>query len=225
MTVRSGVREADAQPAPQARRGAGLRRDRPAGRRVVQPALDRPPARRGHARAAARQAAPAQPVLGARTTSCSANGNAPVHTLGRVPVHPATEGITPDRLRALVERGAAARARGGRAAARRACASRRGCRSAPAALDARALPGQRGRRAGGAPPARVRGAVPAPARGGGRGGARGARARKARPLAARGVVVDRWRWSLPFELTGDQASAHRRRSTRTSPASGRCSGC
>ena len=31
--------------------------------------------------------------------------------------------------------------------------------------------------------------------------------RKARPLAARGVIVDRWRWSLPFELTGDQVSA------------------
>jgi ATP-dependent DNA helicase RecG len=31
--------------------------------------------------------------------------------------------------------------------------------------------------------------------------------RKARPLAARGVVVDRWRWSLPFELTGDQERA------------------
>ena len=30
--------------------------------------------------------------------------------------------------------------------------------------------------------------------------------RRARPLAARGVVVDRWRWSLPFELTGDQAA-------------------
>ena len=31
--------------------------------------------------------------------------------------------------------------------------------------------------------------------------------RRARPLAARGVVVDRWRWSLPFELTGDQEKA------------------
>ena len=31
--------------------------------------------------------------------------------------------------------------------------------------------------------------------------------RRARPLAARGVVVDRWRWSLPFELTGDQVHA------------------
>jgi ATP-dependent DNA helicase RecG len=31
--------------------------------------------------------------------------------------------------------------------------------------------------------------------------------RRARPLAARGVLVDRWRWSLPFELTGDQERA------------------
>jgi ATP-dependent DNA helicase RecG len=31
--------------------------------------------------------------------------------------------------------------------------------------------------------------------------------RRARPLKARGVVVDRWRWSLPFELTGDQQRA------------------
>src|ERR671922_311754 len=30
---------------------------------------------------------------------------------------------------------------------------------------------------------------------------------RARPLAARGVVVDGWRLSLPFELTGDQARA------------------
>jgi ATP-dependent DNA helicase RecG len=31
--------------------------------------------------------------------------------------------------------------------------------------------------------------------------------RRARPLAARGVLVDRWRWSLPFELTDDQVAA------------------
>jgi ATP-dependent DNA helicase RecG len=31
--------------------------------------------------------------------------------------------------------------------------------------------------------------------------------RRARPLAPRGVVVDRWRWSLPFELTDDQVAA------------------
>jgi ATP-dependent DNA helicase RecG len=31
--------------------------------------------------------------------------------------------------------------------------------------------------------------------------------RRARPLAARGVLVDRWRWSLPFELTADQVAA------------------
>jgi ATP-dependent DNA helicase RecG len=31
--------------------------------------------------------------------------------------------------------------------------------------------------------------------------------RRARALSPRGVVVDRWRWSLPFELTDDQVSA------------------
>jgi ATP-dependent DNA helicase RecG len=31
--------------------------------------------------------------------------------------------------------------------------------------------------------------------------------RRARALEARGLIVDRWRWSLPFELTGDQVSA------------------
>ena len=31
--------------------------------------------------------------------------------------------------------------------------------------------------------------------------------RRARTLAPRGVVVDRWRWSLPFELTDDQVAA------------------
>ena len=38
-------RQADARPAPQARRGARVRRERPAGGGLVQPALDRPPAR------------------------------------------------------------------------------------------------------------------------------------------------------------------------------------
>ena len=32
------------------------------------------------------------------------NGDAPVHTLGLVPVHPATQGITPARLRDLVSK-------------------------------------------------------------------------------------------------------------------------
>ena len=46
----------------------------------------------------------------------------------------------------------------------------------------------------------------------------------ARPLAPRGVVVDRWRWSLPFELTGDQLRAMEAIDA-TSLASARCSGC
>ena len=52
------------------------------------------------------------------------NGEAPVHTVGLVPVHPATQGISPARLRAARERGPLAHARGGRAAA--GAAARRG---------------------------------------------------------------------------------------------------
>jgi ATP-dependent DNA helicase RecG len=37
-----------------------------------------------------------------KTYELLGNGNAPIHTLGRVPVHPATKGITPDRLRELI---------------------------------------------------------------------------------------------------------------------------
>ena len=59
-------RQADARPAPQARRGARVRRERPAGGGLVQPALDRAPAGRGVAGAAARQAAPPRRVLGHR---------------------------------------------------------------------------------------------------------------------------------------------------------------
>ena len=160
-------RPADAQPAPQARRGARVRRDRPAGGGLVQPALARPPARRGHAGAAPRQAAPARRVLGDRVRAARRRGGAPVHTVGLVPVYPATEGLSA---------GNAARARCGearprmlrrrRAAARARCASAERLPDRPAALAAVALPGQRGGRAGRAPPARVRGAVPAPARGG-----------------------------------------------------------
>jgi hypothetical protein len=43
------------------------------------------------------------------------------------------------------------------------------------------------------------------------GAARAARGPRARPLAARGVVVDRWRWSLPFELTATRARDRRDR--------------
>ena len=94
VAVRGVTRQADARPPPQARRGAGVRRERPAGGGLVQPALDRPPARRGAHGAAARQAAPPQRVLGHASSSCSAADGAPVHTVGLVPVHPATEGIS-----------------------------------------------------------------------------------------------------------------------------------
>ncbi len=133
------------------------------------------------------------------------NGSAPVHTVGLVPVHPATQGITPSKLRELVSR-----VRPLMLAAVEPLPARlridEGLPERPAALravhfpetedeerDARrrlafeelfllqlAVAGRRRTRREG---------------------------RSARPLAARGVVVDRWRWSLPFELTGDQLRA------------------
>jgi ATP-dependent DNA helicase RecG len=133
------------------------------------------------------------------------NGSAPVHTLGRVPVHPATKGVTPDRLRALVSEARPLM----RAAVEPLPARLRveeGLPERPAVLDAVHFPETEEDE----PEARRRLAFEelfllqlAVA------GRRRARreGRKARPLAARGVVVDRWRWSLPFELTGDQSRA------------------
>ena len=133
------------------------------------------------------------------------NGNAPVHTLGRVPVHPATKGITPDRLRALVsEARPLARAAVEPLPAR--LRVEEGLPERPAVLDAVHFPEseddeQEARRRLAFEELFLLQLAVA--------GRRRARreGRKARPLAARGVVVDRWRWSLPFELTGDQASA------------------
>ena len=134
-----------------------------------------------------------------------ANGNAPIHTLGRVPVHPATQGITPERLRSLVsEARPLARAEVEPLPAR--LRVEEGLPERPAVLDAVHFPDTEDDEQG----ARRRLAFEelfllqlAVA------GRRRARreGRKARPLAARGVIVDRWRWSLPFELTGDQVSA------------------
>jgi ATP-dependent DNA helicase RecG len=132
-------------------------------------------------------------------------GGAPVHTVGLVPVHPATEGISAGRLRQLVwdhyraiyhviePLPARLRTRerlGERAAALGAAhfpdreederEARRRLAFEELFLLQVALAGRRRARREG---------------------------RRARPLAARGVVVDRWRWSLPFELTGDQARA------------------
>jgi ATP-dependent DNA helicase RecG len=133
------------------------------------------------------------------------NGTAPVHTVGLVPVHPATKGITPQRLRELVDRvrplmRAAVEPLPSRLRLEEELPER------PAALDAVHFPETEDDERG----ARRRLAFEelfllqlAVA------GRRRARreGRRARPLAARGVVVDRWRWSLPFELTGDQVRA------------------
>ena len=130
---------------------------------------------------------------------------APVHTVGLVPVHPATEGITATKLRELMWE-----------AYPRMLASveplparlrvDEGLPDRPAALAAAHFPDREEDEQG----ARRRLAFEelfllqlAVA------GRRRARreGRHARPLAARGVVVDRWRWSLPFELTADQVRA------------------
>src|SRR5215210_6903030 len=133
------------------------------------------------------------------------NGDAPVHTLGLVPVHPATHGITPQRLRELVSKArplmmAATEPLPGRLLIEEDLAER------PAALEAVQFPvseeDERGarRRLAFEELFLLQLAVA---------GRRRARreGRRARPLEARGVVVDRWRWSLPFELTGDQQRA------------------
>jgi ATP-dependent DNA helicase RecG len=131
--------------------------------------------------------------------------DAPVHTVGLVPVHPATEGITAGRLRQLVwdhyravydvVEPLPARLRARERLAERAAAlgaahfpdreeDEQGARSRLAfeelfLLQLAVAGRRRARREG----------------------------RRARALAARGVLVDRWRWSLPFELTGDQLKA------------------
>jgi ATP-dependent DNA helicase RecG len=133
------------------------------------------------------------------------NGSAPIHTLGRVPVHPATQGISPERLRKLVsEARPLARAAVEPLPAR--LRIEEGLAERPAVLDAVHFPEteedeQEARRRLAFEELFLLQLAVA--------GRRRARreGRKARALAARGVVVDRWRWSLPFELTGDQARA------------------
>jgi ATP-dependent DNA helicase RecG len=133
------------------------------------------------------------------------DGEAPIHTLGLVPVHPATQGVSPARLRQLVSE---ARSRmlevveplPSRLRVEEQLPER------PASIEAVHFPiSEEDER-----DARRRLAFEelfllqlAVA------GRRRARreGRRARPLEARGVVVDRWRWSLPFELTGDQVKA------------------
>ena len=134
------------------------------------------------------------------------NGGAPVHTVGLVPVHPATQGITPQRLREMVSR-----VRPLMFAATEPLPTRLRIEEElpdrPAALDAVHFPATAEEERD----ARRRLAFDelyllqlAVA------GRRRARreGRRARPLAARGVVVDRWRWSLPFALSSDPVNAN-----------------
>jgi ATP-dependent DNA helicase RecG len=132
-------------------------------------------------------------------------GGVPVHTVGLVPVHPATEGISAGRLRQLVWdhyrsiydvlEPLPARLRTRERLGERAAAlgsahfpdreedereARRRLAFEELFLLQVALAGRRRARSEG---------------------------RRARALAARGVVVDRWHRSLPFELTGDQLRA------------------
>ena len=131
---------------------------------------------------------------------------APVHTVGLVPVHPATEGITRgDAARAGVG-GLPADARRGRAAAR--APAGRGAPAGPAGRAGRRRTSRTARRTSAARAGGSRSrssscsSSPWPA-----GAGRGARAAARGRSMPRGVVVDRWRWSLPFELTGDQVRA------------------
>jgi ATP-dependent DNA helicase RecG len=130
---------------------------------------------------------------------------APVHTVGLVPVHPATEGLSAGRVRSLVWE---ARARFLQVpeplpAALRVAES---LPERPAALSAAHFPGseqeerEARRRLAFEELLLLQLAML------GRRRAR-RRARRARALEPRGVLVDRWRWSLPFELTGDQRRA------------------
>jgi len=133
------------------------------------------------------------------------DGTAPVRSIGLVPVHPATEGISAARLRELMWE---AHPRMFAAIEPLPAALRVAERlpDRPAALAAVHFPDSEEDEQG----ARRRLAFEelfllqlAVA------GRRRARreGRRARALAARGVVVDRWRWSLPFELTSDQQTA------------------
>ena len=150
--------------------------------------------------------------------------DAPSTRVGRVPVHPATQGHHPAPVAGARQRSAPLARAARRAAARRGFGSRRGCpsarpRSTPSTSRTTEDDEQAARRRLAFEELFLLQLAVA--------GRRRARreGRQARPLAARGVLVDRWRWSLPFELTGDQAQRHRGDRRRPRRASGRCSGC
>src|SRR5919107_1314746 len=133
------------------------------------------------------------------------NGEAPVHTLGLVPVHPATQGVSPARLRQLVSE-----ARSRMLAVVEPLPARlrieERLSERPAAIEAVHFPINEGDERDARRRLPLQGVFPLQLAVAGRRRAR-REGRRARPLEARGVVVDRWRWSLPFELTGDQQRA------------------
>ena len=144
---------------------------------------------------------------GSPSTSSSATAARRSTRVGLVPVHPATQGISPPAPARAGQQGAAADARRQSSRSRHGCGSRRSCRSGRRHSRGAHFPAQRGRRArapAGGSRSRSCSCSSSPWRGRRRARREG---RRARPLAARGVVVDRWRWSLPFELTGDQLRA------------------
>ena len=197
----------------EAGRGARVRRDGADGGGLVQPALGRPPARRGHAGAAVRHSAATATSSGSRSTSCWA-GDAPAPTVGQRADLPGQRGDHP---------GAAAQARLGRP---RACMQRHTRRAAarPAARGgAAARPPGRARRRRTSPTTRTR----RPRRAAGwrsrscscsssrsaAAAARAARRRRAAPLEPTGELVEPWLRALPFEL--DRRPARRRSSGST----------
>ncbi len=132
-------------------------------------------------------------------------GEAPVHTVGLVPVHPATEGISAARLRQLVWDHYRAVYDVPEPLPARLRASER-LPERPAALSAAHFPDREDderdarRRLAFEELFLLQLAVT---------GRRRARreGRRARPLASTGEVVEPWRETLPFELTGDQHGA------------------
>ncbi len=135
----------------------------------------------------------------------SDDAGAPLHTVGLVPVHPATEGISASKLRELMWEAYPRMLASVEPLPARLRVSER-LPDRPAALAAVHFPDREEDEQG----ARRRLAFEelfllqlAVA------GRRRARREggRSRPLEARGVVVDPWRRSLPFELTGDQVEA------------------
>ena len=187
VTVRSVDRQADARPAPQARRGAGRRRDRADGGGLVQPAVARAPARRGRRACCCTASCSRRNEFWVTEHELLGGGEARRSTpSGLVPVYPATEGITPRGCASSCGTPTGRIRDVGRAAAGARCARPSGCPTGRPRSPPRTSPTARRTSATARAAARVRGAVPAPAR------ARRAPARaRARARGARAARGDR----------------------------------